>query len=137
MVISPASTVAKDMLLVDTWHHNEGDQGYELILDIMMRVTKVIWRCLVTVVLVTKVVYEWYLAIVVIIYMMLIKKIWKGIATNGRLRWHWLAIRVWIANGMNMVPLVPILLKLISRSRIIRWLMMLVIITNIGMVTPC
>jgi hypothetical protein len=53
------------------------------------------------------------------------------------LRWHWLAIRVWIANGMNMVPLVPILLKLISRSRIIRWLMMLVIITNIGMVTPC
>jgi len=42
MVISPASTVAKDMLLVDTWQHDEGDQGYELILDIMMRVTKVI-----------------------------------------------------------------------------------------------
>jgi len=62
------------MLWVDTWHHDEGDQGYKLILDIMMRVTKVIWRCLVTVVLVTKVMYEWYLAIVVTRYMMLIKK---------------------------------------------------------------
>jgi len=67
------------MLLVDTWHHDEGDQGYELILDIMMRVTKVIWRCLVTVVLVTKVVYEWYLAIVVTMYMMLIKINKKGL----------------------------------------------------------
>ena len=25
----------------------------------------------------------------------------KGIGTNGIFGWHWLAIRVWIANGIN------------------------------------
>ena len=29
------------------------------------------------------------------------KKERKGIDKNGNFKWHWLAIRVWIANGIN------------------------------------
>jgi len=128
------------------------------------------------VVSITKFVCEWYLVTVVIMHMMLKKKEErkkrrrrkerKGIDTNGNFKWHylairvwianginevsmvpafratlisnshWLAIRVWIANGINEVSSVPTFLKLISWSRAIGWLMMLVKITNIGMVTP-
>jgi hypothetical protein len=76
-------------------------------------------------------------------------------------RWHWLAVRVWITNGIDEVDRclyfrryglaiqvwiansfdevssVPAFLKLISRSRAIGWLMMLIKITNLGMVAPC
>ena len=45
-------------------------------------------------------------------------------------------MEIGVANGINGVPLVPTFLKWISRSQVIRWLMMLVKITNIGMVTP-
>ena len=31
----------------------------------------------------------------------------KGIDTNRNFKWLWLAIRVWIANGINEVSLVP------------------------------
>jgi hypothetical protein len=56
--------------------------------------------------------------------------------TYRHFRRHWLAIQVWIANGNNEVSLVPTFLKLISWSRAIGWLMMLVKITNIGTVPP-
>ena len=31
----------------------------------------------------------------------------KGIGTNRKFSWHWLAIWVWIANGINEISLVP------------------------------
>jgi hypothetical protein len=46
-----------------------------------------------------------------------------------------IAIQVWIANSIDGIPLVPTFLKLISRSQVIGWLMILVKISNIGMVT--
>jgi len=61
---------------------------------------------------------------------------WKFQVTYRHFRRHWLAIQVWIANGNNEVSLVPTFLKLISWSRAIGWLMMLVKITNIGTVPP-
>ena len=68
------------------------------------------------VVSITKFVCEWYLATMVLMHMMLKKKDErkeeeekkerKGIVTNEKFKWHWLAIRVWIANGINEVSLV-------------------------------
>jgi len=45
------------------------------------------------------------------------KKNKKGFGTNGRIKWHWLAIQVWIANGIDEVSSVPVFLKLISLAQ--------------------
>jgi len=59
------------------------------------------------------------------------------IGMNRILWWYWLAImEIGVANGINGVPLIPAFLKLISQPQVIRWIMLLVKITNIGMVTP-
>jgi len=36
---------------------------------------------------------------------------------NGRIKWHGLAIQVWIANGIDEVSSVPVFFKLISLAQ--------------------
>ena len=125
MILSTITRVTKVMSLYLALC--EGDGGYELILGTVMMVTKVMswyltpwwgWLrlyewCSGTVVSITNVTCEWYLTIMITMYMMLIRKMKRD--RYEWMRWHWSGIRVWIANGINRVPLVSTFLKLISQ----------------------